>query len=415
MGWDGGAESPTEPFTFERMSLHPVTLSNREITDHLHGQCHAAISAVYHDGVHHPVFQREWRAAYREVNERYAHAAAGIAAPGGVVWVHDYHLQLVPAMLRAVRPDLLIGFFMHAPFPPVELFMQMPLRHEISRGLLGADVVGFQRPRAAGNFLALISDLLGMRPQSGEVWVDGRRALVVASTLSIDVDEVERLATDPGVVARSQAIRKELGEPARILLAVDRLAPAKGIEHRLRAFEELLAQRRLDPNATMLVQVSAPEQHRSASYRQLRERVERQVARINGVYGRVGRPVVEYLHRHLDRRDLVALYLAADVMVATPLRDGTSLAAKEYVASRTDDSGALVLSEFTGAAEVLPQALIVNPYDVDETKAALVEATTAAPAVLRPAMRAMRQRLREHDVSRWAGQFLSALGSRASA
>lgn len=415
VGWSGLSDVTVEPLLFERMSLYPVGLSSQELHDHLDGQCHATIAPLYHDAVQRPAFHPRWRAAYQEVNRRYARAAAEVAAPGGVVWVHDYHLQLVPGMLRELRPDLLIGFFLHVPFPPVELYTQMPLRREIARGLLGADVIGFQRPRAVGNFLALTRDLLGLSPADGRVPVDGRQVLVTASALSIDVDEVTRTAADPDVVAHAHAIRAELGDPRTVLLAVDRLDPAKGVEHLLTAYAELLAERRLDPDAVVLVQVTAPGPRSSPEHLRLREVVERRIGEINGMYAQVGRPVVHYLHRYLDRRDLVALYLAADVMLATPLRAGVSLAAKEYVAARLDDSGALVLSEFTGTATDLSQAFVVNPHDIDALKDAVTSAVTTPRRILHRSMHTMREHLRHHDLSHWAGRFLATLGGCATA
>src|SRR5204862_7812994 len=190
----------------------------------------ATIWPLYHDAVETPAYKRRWRDAYRLVNGRFADAAAEDAAPGAVVWVQDYQLQLVPAMLRAIRPDLRIGFFLHIPFPPVELFMQLPRRAEILRGLLGADLVGFQRPLAAQNCLRLTRHLLGLRPRGAGVEQGGRTVYAAAFPISIDVPEIESLAESPMIRARAEQIRKELGDPEKVILGVDRLDYTKGIE-----------------------------------------------------------------------------------------------------------------------------------------------------------------------------------------
>ena len=196
VGWTGAASAPSdppiEPFEMEDMRLRAVPLSAEEIERYYEGYCNSSLWPLYHDAVETPAYRRRWWEAYRRVNERFADAAAEEAAPGGVVWVQDYQLQLVPAMLRARRPDLRIGFFLHIPFPPVELFVQLPRRIEVLRGLLGADLVGFQQPLAAQNFLRLTRHLLGMRPRGEAVDVDGRTVTAAAFPISIDVAEIER-------------------------------------------------------------------------------------------------------------------------------------------------------------------------------------------------------------------------------
>ncbi|MGC9667725.1 alpha,alpha-trehalose-phosphate synthase (UDP-forming) [Planosporangium sp. 12N6] len=415
IGWSGGTGEAPEPFDFDGMWLHPIPLSAQELDYYYEGESNATIWPLYHDAVETPSFHRHWREAYRRVNRRFAEAAAAAAAPGATVWVHDYQLQLVPAMLRQLRPDLRIGFFLHIPFPPVELFMQLPWRTSILEGLLGADLVGFQRPGGAENFLRLTRTLLGLEPEGDHVVVDGRTVTARAFPISIDVAEMERLAADPHIRDRAQQLSTELGGHRRLLLGVDRLDYTKGIEHRLKAYRELLAEGRLSNREVALVQVATPSRLRVAQYRQLRERVEREVGRINGEFGEVGLAPVHYLFRSYDREELLALYLAADVMVVTPLRDGMNLVAKEYVTARTDDTGALVLSEFTGAAAELPEAFLVNPHDVDGLKEAFVAALNTPAEERRDRMRRMRAHVGSHDVTRWARDFLADLGEVGSA
>ncbi len=410
VGWAGGIGPAPEPFELDGISLHPVPLEAVDLERYYEGQSNATIWPLYHDAVETPVYRRIWRASYREVNERFAAAAATVAAPGATVWVQDYQLQLVPAMLRERRPDLRIGFFLHIPFPPIELFMQMPGRAEILRGLLGADLVGFQQRLAAQNFVRLARHLLGLRYEGHLIKIDDRRVKAGAFPISIDTAEMERLAADPAVQARAEQIRAELGNPKTIVLGVDRLDYTKGIELRLKAFRELLSEGRLTVPETVMVQVATPSRERVEHYQTLRVRVEREVGRINGEFGRVGTPAVHYLHQSYSRTELAALYRAADVMMVTPLRDGMNLVAKEYVAARTDTGGALVLSEFAGAATEMRQAFLCNPYDPEAVKETMMRAINVEPAEARRRMRIMQRYLRTHNVDRWARSFLSELG-----
>jgi len=409
VGWTGGVGEAPEPFDADGVRLHPVPLSADDVDRYYEGQSNATIWPLFHDLVEQPVHRQDWRKAYEAVNRRFAEAAAEVAGPAATVWVHDYQLLLVPAMLRELRPDVRIGFFLHIPFPPVELFAQLPRREPLLRGLLGADLVGFQRPLAARNFLQLTRQLLGLDPKDDEVEYDGRTVTAGAFPISIDVTAIEDLAGDPAVQARARKLRADLGD-RRVLLGVDRLDYTKGIEQRLTAYRELLADGAVCADEVVLVQVATPSRERVAKYRQLRERVEREVGRINGEYGGVGRVPVHYLFQSHAREELVALYLAADTMLVTPLRDGMNLVAKEFVAARIDDQGALVLSEFTGAAAELDDAFLVNPHDTEDIKRAVSQALAAGPDDRAARMRRMRAQVREHDLDRWADDFLRALG-----
>ncbi|GIH13394.1 alpha,alpha-trehalose-phosphate synthase (UDP-forming) [Rugosimonospora africana] len=409
IGWAGSTGPAPDLPDIDGVALRAVPQSQEEFENYYEGFANSTIWPLYHDAVEQPTFHRRWWEAYQRINRRFAAAAAEAAPPGALVWVQDYHLQLVPAMLRELRPDLRIGFFMHIPFPPPELFKQIPRRADLLRGLLGADLVGFQVPGGARNFVRLIERVLGLRTRHNEIEVDGRVVHVGAFPISVDVGELEELARSEEVRAQAAQIRADLGNPDRILLGVDRLDYTKGIEHRLKAYRELLADGRVKVPNTVLVQVAVPSRERVEHYKALREKVEREVGGINGEYGRLGVPAVHYLNCSYNRAELAALYLAADVMVVTPLRDGMNLVAKEYVACRHDNGGALVLSEFAGAAHELKQAYLVNPHDLDDLKDSLVGALEADPSDTARRMRAMRRYLRTHDVTAWARAYLSAL------
>ncbi len=410
IGWAGGTDSDLEPFEQDNMRLVPVCLDAREVEEFYEGFSNATLWPLYHDVVAKPEFHREWWESYVAVNRRYAQAAADIAAEGATVWVHDYQLQLVPAMLREQRPDLRIGFFLHIPFPPAELFQQLPWRRQILEGLLGADLVGFQRPNNAQNFVRLVRQRVGHKTHRDLVYLpDGRIVQAAAFPISIDAEGLEELARSESVATRAKEIREQLGNPRHVMLGVDRLDYTKGIYSRLRAYGELLAEGTLSVEDTVFVQVATPSRERVEQYRRLRDDIDRLVGRINGDLSRIGRPAISYLHSSYPRHEMAALFRAADVCVVTPLADGMNLVAKEFVVCKYDDEGALVLSEFAGAAGELRQAFLVNPYDINGMKEAVVAAANADPADLGRRMKAMRKTVIEHDVKDWASGFLDSL------
>ncbi len=424
IGWPGIVDGPEEPIIEDDMQLVPVRLSAEDVAEYYEGFSNATLWPLYHDVIVKPIYHREWWDRYVEVNRRFAEATSRAAAEGATVWVQDYQLQLVPKMLRMLRPDLTIGFFLHIPFPPVELFMQMPWRTEIIEGLLGADLVGFHLAGGAQNFLFLSRRLVGantsrasvgVRSRFGEVQLGFRTVKVGAFPISIDSADLDRQARNRDVRRRAKELRAELGNPRKILLGVDRLDYTKGIDVRLKAFSELLAEGRAKRDDTVLVQLATPSRERVESYRVLRNEIEQQVGHINGEYGEVGHPVVHYIHRPVPRDELIAFFVASDVMLVTPLRDGMNLVAKEYVACRSDLGGALVLSEFTGAAAELRQAYLANPHDLEGVKDTIEAALNQTPEEGRRRMRALRRQVLAHDVDRWARSFLDALAGKPTA
>lgn len=289
----------------------------------------------------------------------------------------------------------------------MERFWQQPMRTRMLHGLLGADLVGFQQVRSATNFLDLADEMTGLRRGERILRADGRRVTVGTFPLPADVTAIERLAADPAVRERARLLRESLGNPRTVLLSAGGLQHADGVERRLDAFAQLLAEGRLDPVDTVLLQVTACGEEDVASTAQ-RDRVDRQVGQINGMYSRVGHPVVHYVRHGVDQAELVALYTAADVMLALPLRQGMTLAAKEFIAARLNNTGRLVLSEFTGAVADLPEAIIANPYDIEAVKKGICRAVDGCE-LPDGATAAMRRRLRDRDAGRRADGFLAAL------
>ncbi|HWU23716.1 MAG TPA: trehalose-6-phosphate synthase [Nocardioides sp.] len=410
IGWPGGTEQHLQPFEIDGLNLVPMTMTADEIERHYEGMSNGTLWPLYHDVVAKPEFHREWWHQYVEVNRRFAERAAELANPRATVWVHDYQLQLVPQMLRDLRPDLRIGFYLHIPFPPAELFQQLPWRRQILEGLLGADLVGFQLPGAAQNFVRLVRQRVGHKTHRDLVYLpDGRTVRAAAFPISIDAAGFEELASSPIVEQRAKTIRELLGNPKKVFLGIDRLDYTKGIYARLRAFGELIRDGAIDVDDAVFVQVAVPSREQVEQYRLLRDEIDRLVGRLNGDLGRIGKPVISYLHSSYPREEMAAFYRAADIMVVTPYRDGMNLVAKEYVACRIEEDGALVLSEFAGAADELRQAWLVNPYDIDGMKSALLAAYTADESELTKRMKAMRRQIRQHDVQAWAQSFMTEL------
>jgi len=422
VGWAGEPGPAPEPFLDDGMHLQPVGLSPTEIQEYYEGFSNDTLWPIFHDVIVPASFHRNWWNTYRTVNHRFAQAIAQVAAPGATVWVHDYQLQLVPAMVRALRPDVRIGWFNHIPFPPVELFAQLPWRRALVEGLLGADFLGFQRTADAENFLRVCRRLLGMATKADTVTFtppgddpSARRTVRAAAIpISVDFRGLNALARTPQVIARAAEIRASLGDPKILMLGVDRLDYTKGFRPRLKAYEELLQDKVIASPDVTLMMVALPSRQHIDAYRALRQEVEATIGRINGEYSALGSSAVHYLHQAYPRPEMAAMFLAADVMLVTPLRDGMNLVAKEYVACRHDLGGALVLSEFAGAWHELHQAFICNPHDVEGLKQTIMRAITAPQDERARRMKALRKRVADHDVQRWATRYLDALGSAPS-
>jgi alpha,alpha-trehalose-phosphate synthase [UDP-forming] len=409
IGWTGATGPAPRPSVQGEINIRPVSMSGAEVDGFYHGFSNSTIWPLYHHAIRTPTFHRPWWARYAEVNLRFARAAARAARRRDTVWIHDYQLQLVPMMLRELRPDLKIGFFLHIPFPPEELFAWLPWRRQILTGLLGADLVGFQTYADAQNFSRAARRYAGAEGTDTRLTFGGRTIAVNDFPISIDFRAFEAAASKPSVIRQAERIRERVGANRKIILAVDRLDYTKGIDVRLRAYSELLRRGEVKVEKTVLIQIAVPSRDAVLEYAQLRSTVEQAVGRINGEYGLPGWVAVHYFRRSVPRDELLAFYRAADVMAVTPLRDGMNLVAKEYVACRTDNTGVLVLSEFAGAAREMRRALLVNPLDVDGTGAAMLAALKMPRAEMKQRMSILRMVVRRHDVFDWAEEFLDAL------
>ncbi len=416
VGWTGAAGNAPAPFTHDGINLHPVELSRADVELYYEGFSNGTLWPLYHDAISQPEYHRTWWDTYVKVNRRFADAVLSVADPDAVVWVHDYQLQLVPGMLREASPDLRIGFFFHTPFPARELFLRLPWRSRVVRALLGADLLGFQSEVGAHNFRHVVprvidSDDLEVEVGDEDISFVGRTVRTRNLPIGIDFDRFEAGASTPDAADHQAELRAQLNQPRRVLLGVDRLDYTKGIERRLRAYNELLSEDRVSADDTVLIQIAEPSRSNVNGYAEIRGAVEQMVGEINGRHGTMARPAVHYLHRSHSFDELMGFYRLADVMLVTPFRDGMNLVAKEYVATRFDDTGVLVLSEFAGAAHELHDAVLVNPYDIDGLKEAIEYAVFMPMEEQTRRMTAMRTAIETNSSAAWARGFLEILES----
>ncbi|HSN97326.1 MAG TPA: bifunctional alpha,alpha-trehalose-phosphate synthase (UDP-forming)/trehalose-phosphatase [Candidatus Nanopelagicales bacterium] len=419
IGWPGDVSrlSPNQRQELEgslaALRAAPIHLTPGEVSRYYEGYANGVLWPLFHYLIDRiPLANTDWE-AYRKVNERFAEIVQSHYQDGDMIWVHDYQLLLLPRMLRERLPEARIGFFLHIPFPAPEVFRTLPNRGVLLNGLLGADLIGLHTPAYVQHFAGALSQVLGIPSGGDRVEIEGREVRLRAFPMGVDAAAFAELAASPEVLEEVQRIRASL-RGQRLLLGIDRLDYTKGIPRRLLAVERLLEREPSLRGKLRFVQISVPSRDKVAAYQQFRSEVEQLAGRINGAHGTVESAPIHYLYRSFSMKQLTALYLAADVMLVTPLRDGMNLVAKEFAASRTDEDGVLVLSELAGAATELSDAMLVNPYDIDETASAIRQALAMPREERRDRMRAMRRRVFEFNVHRWASAYLDALAGGGS-
>jgi trehalose 6-phosphate synthase/phosphatase len=390
----------------------PVCLTEREVVFFYEQISNAVLWPICHDRIDRLPLHVEGWDVYEAVNAKFADAVAEHYQPGDVIWIHDYQLLRVPALVRERIPDARIGFFLHVPFPNPEIFFTLPNRHWLVEGIMGADLVGFHTRRYHGHFRAALRRLFSVEADNAGVarW-RSRRVKLGVYPISVDAADFATRAAAHGV---SEKTREYKDSTLRLLVGIDRLDYSKGIPRRLIALSRLFIRHPEWRERVRLIQVAVPTRDRVDAYRRFRREVSSLVGQINGEFGTPTWTPIQYIHRSIPSDVLLALYRAADVMLVTPLRDGMNLVAKEFPAARIDDDGVLVLSEFAGAADELTDAILVNPYDVDATAEAIHRALTMDVTERQHRMRRLRQTVLEFDVHRWASKFLEDLAGMKS-
>jgi trehalose 6-phosphate synthase/phosphatase len=413
IGWPG--EIPGASYRAEiehellKLDARPVYLTRGEQRGFYEDFSNAAIWPVFHDQIEQlPQDIVGWE-TYRQVNQRFAEAVASVYREGDVIWVNDYHLMLVPAMVRRLLPKAPVGFFLHIPFPPPEVFRVLPPREELLAGVLGADLIGFHTQSFLENFAEAAQQLLGFKLSPSGLRHGRRFVQVGAFPMGIDFATWESRARSTTVQKQVLSLMQDAGK-RKIVLGIDRMDYTKGLPRRIHAMERML---QADPSLAervRFVQVAFPSRERIESYAGLRRQLNEAVGRINSTFGSPRSLPVHLVQRSFSEDEVSALYAAADIMLVTPLRDGMNLVAKEYVASRVHGDGVLVLSEFAGAADELrDDALIVNPYDTDGLIGAIVRAIEMPVSEQMERMGRLRDIVRKHDVHHWTDSFLAAL------
>ena len=407
-GLDEAGRARFERALAER-SCAPVRLDERDAELYYEGFSNSALWPLFHGFPQHTHFDEEAWEAYVRVNERFRDAVLALARPGDTVWVHDYHLMLLPSLLREALPDASIGFFLHIPFPDYETFRMLPWRRELMRGVLGADLVGFHAYDYVRHFLSSCRRIVGVENESGTLFADGRLAQVDAFPLGIDYGRYRDAARLPAVRRLVAELGEEKGhEGCKLMLSVERLDYSKGIPERLLAFDAFLDRFPEWRGRVVLVLVTVPSRENVASYAALKKQVDELVGLINGKHSTMDWTPVDYYYRSLPFERLVSLYAASDVMLVTPLRDGMNLVCKEYLACHDGGGGALVLSEMAGASYELHEALCVNPFDQEGVVDAMRRALEMPEAEQRRRNAPMQERLARYTSEKWAREFLDA-------
>ncbi|MEE9218776.1 MAG: bifunctional alpha,alpha-trehalose-phosphate synthase (UDP-forming)/trehalose-phosphatase [Acidobacteriota bacterium] len=404
----GGELNEERRALLEQHRLVPVELPRDKARRHYEGFSNGVLWPLFHYFLESVEFEPEDFEAYRFVNERFADVIAEHARPGDCIWVHDYHLMLLPSILRQRVPDTRIGFFLHIPFPSSEVFRVLPVAEKILKGLLGSDLIGFHTYDYARHLGTAFRRILGRELDEEAIEWEGGRCNLRVFPLGINAARFAELAASETVQRRLRAWERRVLK-RRVVLGVDRLDYSKGIPLRLEAYRRLLAAKPDWRKKVLFLQLAVPTRSNIPHYRRLKHQVDQKIGAINGEFGDPGMMPVHYLYRSVPPEELSALYLLADVCMVTPLRDGMNLVAKEYVASRTDDTGVLVLSEFAGTASELGEALVVNPWDLDATVAALDHALSMGPEEQHQRMSALRRRVIGKDARQWARAFIETL------
>jgi alpha,alpha-trehalose-phosphate synthase [UDP-forming] len=392
-----------------------IQLTKDDVQGYYHGFSNRTLWPLCHYFLGRCEFERDDYERYREVNSRFAEVAHAEARPGDTVFIQDYHLALVPSLLRRMRTPAHIALFWHIPFPSWDTFRALPWRSEIIEGMLGADEIGFHVRSYVRHFVTCATLLHGAKwnEAAETLEIDGRRIRVRACPLGIEFGEFDRIVRQPATIARARQIRAAIATPI-VALGVDRMDYSKGIRERLHGIERFMERYPEYHRRFAFIQIAVPSRTEVSEYRKIGRAVDETVGRVNGRFAEAGWAPISYFCRSLPRQQLAAYYLAADIALVTPLRDGLNLIAKEYAACKPDEDGTLILSEFAGAAEEMEGVLIVNPYNVDDVAEKLHRALEMPSEERRARMARLRHLASSRDIAWWRDEFLGDfLGGRA--
>ncbi len=412
IGWPGsvvaGNQKSKVAQDLEARRLQPVFLTEEEVTDFYEGFSNETIWPLFHYFPSYAKYEPKFWDVYKSVNEKYAEVILNTATADDIIWIHDYQLMLLPALIREKLPDVTIGFFQHIPFPSFEIFRLLPWSKEILHGILGADLIGFHTYDDTRYFTNSVSKVLHMPAMANEIMVGERKVVVDAFPIGIDYEKFSNMAESAGV-RRNERKLKKLINNSKLLISIDRLDYSKGIIHRLRAFKLLLERYPELRGNVVLMQLIVPSRDNVAQYKELKEEMNRLVTDINGDFGTFTWQPVRHFYRSFPAELLSTLYKTEDVALVTPMRDGMNLVSKEYVASKPDKKGVLVLSDMAGASRELSDALIVNPNDIWDFCEKIHDALTMPEAEQKRRMGNMQEIVSRFNIFNWVKNFMERL------
>ncbi|MGB5981839.1 MAG: bifunctional alpha,alpha-trehalose-phosphate synthase (UDP-forming)/trehalose-phosphatase [Nonlabens sp.] len=426
IGWTGLTAEEIDPQhesaiarEVEKQQCAAVRLTENDMEGYYYGFSNRTIWPLYHYFMEYAEFEDDYWESYKSVNEKFAKVVLENIEEGDTVWVHDYQLMLLPEMIKSQRPDVSIGFFLHIPFPSYEVFRTIPWREEILRGLLGADLLGFHTYDYERHFLSSVSRILGMPASFNSISLTDRVVTVDSFPMGIDYEKFSAFAkanqeqtdsTQSELQRRLQHHQEETPD-AQLILSIDRLDYTKGIANRIRAYEHFLEKYPQYSEKVRLIMLAVPSRSNVPQYQLLKKEIDELVGRINGKFATVSWTPIWYFYRSMPFTNLIDLYTSCDVALITPIRDGMNLVAKEYVATRTDQTGVLILSEMAGAAKEMNEALLINPNSLDLIADAIKQALEMPVAEQKKRNKYMQSRLKRYNVEKWAKDFLKRLAA----
>jgi trehalose 6-phosphate synthase/phosphatase len=414
IGWPGTSFLANQKKEVEQKlgesNLYPIFINKEQEEHYYHTICNSFLWPLFHYFTDHMLQSTDSWHFYQEINQLFADKVIELAEEGASVWVHDFHLMLVPRMLKEKRPDLKIGFFLHIPFPSSEIYRMLPQRKELLQGMLAADYIGFQTKDYAKHFTSTCLRVLGLSTDRDNISYQGKKVRIGVHPIGMNIKSFEEILSKPKYCSYIQEI-KERYQTHLVILGIERLDYTKGIFFKLKAFEKLLEQSPELIGKVILLQIIVPCRLDSPEYQKHRAEVEKMVSRINGKFSKPGFNPIHYMYRHLPLDELIAIYCLANVCMVTSTRDGMNLVAQEYVycSQRAQTKGCLILSEFAGAAQHLPHALIVNPFDIEAMSHTLKLALELLPEEKERNLNRMIENILHLDSPIWGENFLSKM------
>lgn len=389
-------------------NMRPVFLTEEEIKDYYEGFSNETLWPTFHYFNNYAIHEQSLWEAYVTVNQKFCKEILKVAEPGDTIWIHDYQLLILPQLVRYKLPLSSIGFFLHIPFPSYEVFRLLPWRKELLNGLLGADLIGFHTYDDMRHFLSSVNRIVSLSHTNGQVDVGNRKVLIDAFPMGIDYDKYHETASSAETLKREVRYRTSIGE-SKLILSIDRLDYSKGIPKRLLAFEEFLRRNSDWRGKVSMLMVLVPSRDKVERYKELKNEIDELVGRINGQFGRLSWTPVHYFYRSFPLTALSAFYRMANVALVTPMRDGMNLVAKEYIASKLDKSGVLVLSEMAGASKELLDSILINPNDINQMVEAIKTALTMPKEEQNRRIESMQTNLKKYNIHHWVKIFMERL------